>query len=234
MNISIWSDIRCPFCYIGKRKFEAALSKFPHKDAITIEWKSFELDPTLETNTNISSMNHFIESKGVDADYASEMFNKVTEMASEVGLNFNLNNVVVANSLNAHRLLHFSKSLNRSNELKEALLKAHLEEGKNIDDLYVLSEIASSVGIDKNDSKTVLTSEQYTYDVRQDQMEARNLGINGVPFFVINNKYGISGAQPERVFTENLEKIWEETNKSPLKMDEVSNDNACDINGNCN
>ena len=131
-------------------------------------------------------------------------------------------------------MLHFAKPLNRPNELKEALLKAHLEEGKNIDDLDVLAEIASSVGIDKNDSKTVLTSEQYTYDVRQDQIEARNLGINGVPFFVINNKYGISGAQPESVFAENLEKIWEETNKSPLKMAEVSNDNTCDINGNCN
>ena len=112
MKVSIWSDIRCPFCYIGKRKFEAALEKFPHKNEITIEWKSFELDPYIETQPNVDYTEHFMKMKNVDKDTALGMFDRVTAMASEVGLNFNIENAITANSLNAHRLLHFAKKEN--------------------------------------------------------------------------------------------------------------------------
>lgn len=236
MQISIWSDIRCPFCYIGKRKFEAALAKFPYKDKITVEWKSFELDPNIETRTDISSIEHFMESKGVDRDSAEGMFNNVTAMAAEVGLNFKIDKIIPANSLNAHRLLHFAKKQGVADQLKEALLQAHLEQGKNIDDINFLIEIASINGLNSEDVKTMLTSDEFIYEVRQDEMEAKNLGINGVPFFVLDNKYGISGAQPVEVFSEAIEKAWEKHNEEKLTILQTSNTavGACDIDGNCN
>ncbi|QWX83782.1 DsbA family oxidoreductase [Cellulophaga sp. HaHaR_3_176] len=234
MQISIWSDIRCPFCYIGKRKFEAALAKFPYKDEITVAWKSFELDPNMQTRTDISSIEQFMESKGVDRDSAEGMFENVTTMAAEVGLKFQIDKIVPANSLNAHRLLHFAKKQGVVDTFKEALLQAHLEQGKNIDDTNFLIEIATINGLDGNAVKEMLASDDYTYDVRQDEMEARNLGVNGVPFFVLDKKYGISGAQPVEVFSEALEKAWEKHNKEKLTVLKTSNaGGSCDVNGNC-
>ncbi|MBD0831684.1 DsbA family oxidoreductase [Aestuariibaculum sediminum] len=231
MHIKIWSDIRCPFCYIGKKHFEAALNNFPHKDDITIEWKSFELDPNLQTNTTIDALTHFVENKGVDAERAKHMFNNVTAMAANTGLDFNLEKSIPANSLNAHRLLHFAKQQGVSNQIKEALLKAHLCEGKNIDDTNFLVELAKTMGLDNHKVKNMFSSDAFTYEVRQDEMEARNLGINSVPFFVIDNKYGISGAQPIEAFTNALHESYEKHQNKPLK---AATENTCDIDGNCN
>ncbi|NJX15502.1 DsbA family oxidoreductase [Tamlana crocina] len=231
MHIKIWSDIRCPFCYIGKKHFEAALSQFPNKDEITVEWKSFELDPNLKTATDKNAIDHFVESKGIDPERAKHMFNNVTAMASQAGLDFNLEASIPANTLKAHRLLHLAKQEDLSDQTKEALLKAHLSEGKNIDDVNVLTSIASGLGMDAEKVKAMLESDDFTYEVKQDQMEARNLGINSVPFFVIDDQYGISGAQPVEVFTESLEKAWK-NKKSKLEM--VSEGHSCDVDGNCN
>lgn len=230
MHIKIWSDIRCPFCYIGKKHFEAALSQFPQKEDIKVEWKSFELDPNLKTAPEKNAIDHFVESKGIDPERAKHLFNNVTAMASQAGLDFNLEASVPANTLNAHRLLHFAKKEGLATPTKEVLLKAHLSEGKNIDDINVLITIAKGLGMDAEKVKTMLESDNLTYEVRQDQMEARNLGINSVPFFVIDNQYGISGAQPVEAFTESLEKAWK-NKQSKLEM--VSEGNSCDIDGNC-
>ncbi|WP_027136635.1 DsbA family oxidoreductase [Gaetbulibacter saemankumensis] len=230
MHIKIWSDIRCPFCYIGKKRFEAALNSFPYKDNITIEWKSFELDPNLQT-TNTDALTHFIENKGIDRDRALSMFNNVTAMADGAGLDFNLEASIPANSFKAHRLIHYSKQYGRSNDMKEALLKAHISEGKNIDNIDILLNIAGNLGMNTSEVKATLESDAYAYDVRQDELEARNLGINSVPFFAINNKYGISGAQPSEVFLEVLSNAWEEfENKNSMNVAA----NTCDVEGNCN
>ncbi len=231
MHIKIWSDIRCPFCYIGKRHFEAALDSFPDKEKITVEWKSFELDPNLQTTTTTDALTHFVENKGIDRERAKHMFNNVTVMAANAGLEFNLEQSIPANSLKAHRLLHFAKQEGTAYKTKEALLKAHLTEGKNIDDIDVLTKIANSIGLDDYKVKQMLESDAFAYEVRQDEMEARNLGINSVPFFVLDNKYGISGAQPVEVFTQAIQDAWE---KHQDKLTIVANDNTCDINGNCN
>lgn len=233
MQIHIWSDIRCPFCYIGKRNFTAALDKFQHKDKITVEWKSFELDPNLKTQTDINAIDHFMQSKGVDEVNAKGMFNRVTEMASGVGLNFKIEDIVTANSLNAHRLLQYAKTVGFADSTKEALLKAHLVDGKNIDDIAFLVNTAISVGMDKTAVEEIYKTDAFTYEVRQDEMEAKNLGISGVPFFVLNNKYGVSGAQPVEAFTEALEQAWEKHQKEQLTVLPTTGGESCDVNGNC-
>ncbi|WP_291869532.1 DsbA family oxidoreductase [Maribacter sp.] len=233
MKVSIWSDIRCPFCYIGKRKFEAALAKFPHKEEIIIEWKSFELDPNIETQPSSDYTEYFMESKGVDRQRALDMFEKVTDMASEVGLHFNVEKAVIANSLNAHRLLHFAKQEGLADRVKEAMLKAHLEDAKNIDDLDFLLSLATDLGLEENKVKAMLASEDFSYEVRQDEMEARNLGISGVPFFVLDGKYGLSGAQPEEVFTEALEDAWDKQEQQKITILDTGAENSCDLDGNC-
>ncbi|WP_274474455.1 DsbA family oxidoreductase [Mangrovimonas aestuarii] len=231
MHIKIWSDIRCPFCYIGKKHFETALNNFPHKNKITIEWKSFELDPNLQTNPDTDALSHFVESKGIEKEQAIHMFDNVTAMAANTGLEFNLEQSIPANSLNAHRLLHFAKQQGLVDQTKETLLFTHLSAGKNIDDINVLTELAKSLGMDELKVKQMLESDDFVYDVRQDEMEARNLGINSVPFFVLDNKYGISGAQPVEVFTQSLQEIWE---KHQSNLEVLVGNNACDVEGNCN
>lgn len=233
MEIKIWSDVRCPFCYIGKRKFEAALENFPQKDKVKVVWKSFQLDPTLKTNTNISTLDYFVKTKGVSVEQARQMFSGATNMAREVGLNFNLEESIPANSFMAHRLIQQAKSKGLGNEIEEALFKAHFEEAKNIDEAVILVQVATSIGMNAEEVQSMLEADAFAYDVKQDEMEARNIGVRGVPFFVFDNKYAISGAQPEEVFLQHLEKSWEEfQSKNPTL--EITTGDSCDTDGNCN
>lgn len=209
MTITIWSDIRCPFCYIGKRKFENALSQFKHKDKVTVEWKSFELDPNIRTNPEITTMDYFVN-KGANMDQMRQMQTNVNAMAQEVGLEFNFEDVVVANSFNAHKLMHLTKKINKQDEANELLFKAHFIEGKNIDDAKVLVAIGEQLGLEQEDIKEQLHSKALDKEVADDQIEAKEIGVTGVPFFVFNHKYAFSGAQPENVFLEALEKYYSE------------------------
>ncbi len=232
MEINIWSDIRCPFCYIGKRKFEAALKEFEHSKSLKVTWKSFELDPTLETQPTTNLIEHLAMTKGMSVEQAKGMVGHVMGMANEVGLNFNFDHAVVANSFNAHRLLHFAKSQQKGDQLKEALLRAHLEDGINIDDIDALTKIAIANGLEKEATQEVLNGDDFAYDVKQDEMEAQNIGVRGVPFFVFDNKYAISGAQPMEAFLETLNKAWGEfASEKPELI--VSKGDSCDVDGNC-
>lgn len=206
MEVKIWSDVRCPFCYIGKRKFEAALEQFQHKDEVKITWKSFQLDPTLETRTDINTIDYFVETKGVSKEQARQMLGGATQMAKGVGLDFHLEKSVLANSFKAHKVIQMAKSKDLGNEIEEALFKAHFEESKNIDDPEVLVQTASSVGLNGTEVREMLNSDAFEYEVKQDEMEARNIGVRGVPFFVFNDRYAVSGAQPTEVFLQTLEK----------------------------
>lgn len=210
MKVKIWSDVRCPFCYIGKKKFEAALAKFPQNNQVEIEWKSYQLDPNLKTDPNLSTLEYFVKAKGVSEAQAKEMFSGATNMAAEIGLKFNLETSVTANSFMAHRLIQLAKSKALGNEIEEALFKAHFEESKNIDDSEVLQEIGTSVGMKADEVKNTLESDAFSYEVKQDEMEARNIGVRGVPFFVVDDKYAISGAQPSEAFLQAMEKAWDE------------------------
>ncbi|WP_037315539.1 DsbA family oxidoreductase [Salegentibacter sp. Hel_I_6] len=232
MKVKIWSDVRCPFCYIGKKKFENALADFQGKDEVEVEWKSYQLDPTLKTDPNVSMLDYFTKAKGVSKEQALQMFSGAKAMAAEVGLNFNLENSVLANSYKAHRLIQLAKSKGLDNEVKEELFKAHFVESINIDDSIVLEGLASSIGLNSTEIKDTLASDAFGYEVKQDELEARNIGVRGVPFFVIDDKYGISGAQPSEAFLQTLEKAWNEDQayKNNLKTTEGD---SCATDGDC-
>jgi predicted DsbA family dithiol-disulfide isomerase len=210
MNVDIWSDIRCPFCYIGKHKFEKALEQFENKKNVKVTWHSFQLDPNLKTQPEIDTIEHFIKVKGISRQQALQMFEGAQKMAAETGLHLNLENSVVANSFRSHQLLQFAKSKGLGNEVKETLFEAHFTEGKNIDEKETLLEIAASVGLEKAETEDALNSEKFAYQVKQDELAAKEIGVSGVPFFVFNNKYAVSGAQSSETFLEVLEKSWQE------------------------
>lgn len=231
MQVDIWSDVRCPFCYIGKRKFENALEKFENKENVEVIWHSFQLDPHLKTQPERDTIDYFTEVKGVSREQALQMFNGARKMAKESGIELNPETSVLANSERSHQLLQYAKSKSLGNEVKEALFKAHFSEARNIDDIEVLTEIAASVGLDKAETNEVLTSGKFLKAVKEDELAAQKIGVRGVPFFVFSNKYGVSGAQAEETFLEILQKTWEETEvQQPviIKEGESCGTDGCD------
>ena len=163
------------------------------------------------------------------------MQQRLTDMAAEVGLEFNFDNAVLANSFNAHRLAHFAQSQNKGNEAEEALFKAHFTDGKNIDDFEVLTELAEDIGLDTEEARRILESDRYAEAVKEDIRESRKVGVQGVPFFVYNRKYAISGAQPTEAFVETLQKSWKEWNsqQQPATLNADAEGAACGPNGDC-
>lgn len=229
MKIEIWSDVMCPFCYIGKNNFEQALQKLPFKDQVEVEWKSFQLDPTLNTGETKNTLTYFREKKGFPETQATQMISQVTQMGKGAGIDFNFETALITNTFPAHKLLHLSKKYNKSNEMEEALFIAHFIDGKNVGDVDTLAEIAESLGIDKEEAKHAVTSEELTSEVNEDIQQARNNGITGVPFFVLNGKYAVSGAQPVEVFENALQQTYKET-VSPF-TDLSNGENACGPDG---
>ncbi|MGQ7946119.1 DsbA family oxidoreductase [Flavobacterium sp. WC2509] len=232
LKIQIWSDIMCPFCYIGKRKIEEALSQFENKDSVAIEWKSFQLDPSFVATPNENIADHLAEKYGRDIDWAQSTLENMTENAKKSGLEFHFEKSILANSLNAHRLMHLAKKYQSSNELKEQLFKAYLTNGQNVNDWDMLQEIGEKIGLPIEEIKELKTTNIYTNEVRQDQQEAQSLGVTGVPFFVFDNKYAVSGAQATDVFLKTLEKTWEEGNfNTPIQIQNPTEANSCGIDG---
>jgi predicted DsbA family dithiol-disulfide isomerase len=234
MKIEIWSDVMCPFCYIGKRRFEDALQQFAHKDEVEVEWKSFQLNPDMKTDPSLNINQYLADIKGWNLDYAQQMNNHVTEMAAQVGLQYDFDKAVVANSFNAHRLSHLAKKHSLGAAAEEALFKAYFTEGKNIDDKDILTDLGISIGLKADDVKQTLDSNDFADAVKHDIAEAQYLGISGVPFFVMNNKYGVSGAQTVPVFSETLEKSfteWQQENNKP-KLTIIEGD-SCGPDGDC-
>lgn len=233
MKVEIWSDVMCPFCYIGKRKFENALTEFKH-DKIEIEWKSFQLMPNLKTRPDRNLDKFLSEEKGISLEQAASMNTQVTQMAKTVGLNFDFDKAIPANTFKAHLFLHFAKAQRKQNEAEEILFKAYFTKGKNIDEISVLLELGKELGLNTEELKTDLESEQYAEAVRFDIYEAQQIGVRGVPFFVLDRKYAVSGAQESSTFLEILEKSfkeWEIQNaKSKL---EINSGNSCSIDGEC-
>jgi predicted DsbA family dithiol-disulfide isomerase len=235
MKIEIWSDVVCPFCYIGKRKLEKALDRFPFKDKVEIEWKSFQLNPDQVTDTSISTVEHLAQSKGWSLEQTREITSNVVNMAAAQGLNFDFDRAVVANTKNAHRLIHLAKTIGRGSEMKELLLESYFSNGMNVDDAATLISLGERVGLEASAIQAMLNSDSYAQDVEQDIYESRQLGVRGVPFFVLDRKFGISGAQADEVFDQTLEKAWTEYVKSNPILD-ISGDTqgeSCDVNGNC-
>ncbi|MES2277805.1 MAG: DsbA family oxidoreductase [Bacteroidota bacterium] len=206
MKVEIWSDVMCPFCYIGKRRFEEALAQFPNASEVQITWKSFQLNPDMVTDPSVNIHQYLANAKGWQLDYAKQMNDQVTEMAAAVGLHYDFDRAIVANSFNAHRLSHLATEKGLGDAMEEALFSAYFTQGKNTADHDTLVELGVSVGLDADEIKQVLSSNTYAGAIKQDIDEAQQLGIRGVPFFVLNDKYAVSGAQPTEVFLGALQK----------------------------
>ena len=210
MTVEVWSDVMCPFCYIGKKKLEAALAQFPNKDNIEVIWKSFQLDPDV-TSTDAKDYTTFLaQKKGLSTEQVKGMFQNVTTMAADVGLTLDFNKAVVANSFDAHRLTHLAAKYGKKASAKQALFAAHFTDGKDIANHDVLLAIAIAIGLDKAETEAMLKGDLYAQEVKNEITEAAQLGINSVPFFVIDRKYGISGAQDSSTFLNALEKAFNE------------------------
>lgn len=214
MKIEIWSDFVCPFCYIGKRLLEQALENFSHKDQVEIIFKSFELDQNVRNDQSISVHELLAKKYGMSVEKAKAMNAQVIKKAATVGLAFNFDQTKQTNTLNAHRLAKHAESKGKAAQLTERILKAHFTESQFIGSDEILIKLAVEVGLNQEEVKKVLTSNAYLENVRADEMEANQIGIRGVPYFVFNRKYAVSGAQPIEVFKNTLEKAWQEAAES--------------------
>ena len=204
MKVDIWSDVQCPWCFIGKRKFEAALSQFDQP--VEVEFHSFLLNPEAAVDFPGTTADYLSQKMGVSHEKVAEMHERLKSIASAVGLNYDLTNQIQTNTTKAHELLHFAKTVGKQVELKERLMAAHFEEARHVGRIDDLVELAGEVGIDEQSAREALESGKYHDAVEADIAQARAYGITGVPFFVIDGKYGLSGAQETSTFVEVLEK----------------------------
>ena len=228
LTIEIWSDIICPFCYIGKRKFEEAVKQLPSDYQLSISWKSFQLAPEMVTDTSISIDQYLAKHKGFSIEKAKEMNTYVTEMAKAEGLTFNFDKAIVANTFLAHQFLHFAKTQGKQNEAKEVLLQAYFTEGKNVDAISTLIEIANQLDFNVEEVIQALNSNQSANEVENDIFEAQQIGVRGVPFFVVNRTHAISGAQPVEVFLETINQAIEHQTATT-----ESEGALCNVDGTC-
>ena len=220
MKVEIWSDVVCPWCYIGKRRFESALAQFAHRDDVEVEWRSFELDPSAESISDpADGPGHaeLIATKyGMPLDQAQAAVASVTRAAAGEGLDFRLDRSLRSNTFDAHRLVHLAADRGRQDAAKERFMRAYFCEGEPVGDHDALLRLAVDAGLDRDEAARVLAGDEYADDVRSDEAEARALGISGVPFFVVDRRYGVSGAQPADQLLQVLERAWAE--RSPLTL----------------
>ncbi len=216
MNVEIWSDVFCPFCYIGKRKFEQALEHFAHRDEVEVTWRSFELSPGAPVENDGDLYDVLAAKFGVSRADAKTMNGRVVAQAASVGLRYDMDRVQPTNSFDAHRLIHLAERHGLQDAAKERLLAAYFTEGQHVGRTDTLVALATEIGLDAQETAAMLASDDYADAVRDDIAEARALGINGVPFFVLDRKFGVSGAQPSEVFLGALDQAW--TASHPLTM----------------
>lgn len=209
MDVEIWSDVACPWCYIGKRRFETALEQFEHADAVNVTWRSFELDPQAPDETPGDIATVLSHKYGVPLEQAREMNGHVTELALAEGLDYRLQDQRLGSTFDAHRLIHLAKAHGLQDQMKERLLRARLCEGRLISDPEVLAECAAEVGLEAGEVRELVVGDRFADAVRDDEETARRLGIAGVPMFVVDRALGASGAQPPELLVALLERGWE-------------------------
>jgi len=205
MQVEIWSDVICPWCYIGKRRFETALADFAHRDDVQVIWRSFELDPNAPQQYPGTLEDRLARKYGVSPQEAAAMNARVTGVAAEVGLEYHLENARPGNTFDAHRLLHFAASRQLGDRATERIMHAYFSEALPVGDRAALARLAPEFGIAERDALAMLDSDAHADAVRADEARAAGFGISGVPFFVFDEKTGMSGAQPVEVFAEALQ-----------------------------
>ena len=210
MQVEIWSDPVCPWCYLGKRRFERALEAFDHRDEVTVVYRSFELDPSAPPGATSPTVERLADKYGMTAGQADDAQRQMEQRAAQDGLEFRMDSLRSGNTRDAHRLLHLAKAHGVQAELAERLHRAYFTEQASIFDHSSLTELAVQAGLDRDDVIRVLGSQEYGDAVDTDEAMAQALGANGVPLFVIDRRYGISGAQPPEVITGVLDRAWAE------------------------
>ncbi len=211
VKVEIWSDVACPWCYIGKRRLETALAQFPHREQVEVLWRSYQLDPQAP-RTASSTLNEMLAQKySVSLKQAAAMNDRVSSIAAQEGLEYHLEQVQYGNTFDAHRLIHLAATRSLQAEMQERLFRAYFIEGAALGEQETLIQLATDVGIDADEARAVLASDAYADDVRADIRRARTLGVRGVPFFAIDETYGVSGAQSAELLQEVLEHAWAES-----------------------
>ena len=210
MQVEIWSDVVCPWCYVGKRRFESALARFEHLDEVEVFWRSFELDPAAPRRRALAPAEHLAKKYGMSVEQAEASQQRLTNLASGEGLEFHLASTAGGNTFDAHRLLHLAALPGRQDVLEERLLRAYFTEGAAIGEPDVLERLALEAGLDREQVIELLAGDRFSEEVRADEWRARLLGVTGVPFFAIDERYGISGAQPSELILSGLTQAWSE------------------------
>ncbi|WP_159565332.1 DsbA family oxidoreductase [Budvicia diplopodorum] len=213
MKIQIWSDFSCPFCYIGKHHLSAALATFSGRESVETIFRSFELDPNASPQSDTNIYTHLAEKYDMSIYQVEEMTGLIVEQAKQAGLDFNFDSLIPTNTFDAHRLLHFASERGVSEPMSEVLFKAFFTDSANIGDRQTLIKLAADVGLEPQLVRDVLHSDSYADRVRADEYFAKQIKITSVPFFVFDNKYAVSGAQPVSAFTEVLDKVQEEARR---------------------
>jgi predicted DsbA family dithiol-disulfide isomerase len=216
VDVEIWSDVVCPWCYVGKRQFEAALDQFAHADQVTVAWRSFELDPSSPPEVGMS-MDLILQRKyGMSEEQARMANERMTSLAGELGLEYHLDRARAGNTFDAHRLIHLAATHGLGDAVKERLFAAYFTEGRSIGDRATLTAVAEEAGLDRAEVEATLEGDAFADGVRADEARAAALGATGVPFFVIDETYGVAGAQGDAVLLAALERAWSESH--PITM----------------
>ncbi len=236
MTVEVWSDIMCPFCYIGKRNYETALKQFTGRDQVEIKWRSFQLDPTIPVNNprKENVYQYLADRKGISYEESAKMHERLIQTAKEAGLDYRFDKAIVANSFDAHRLIQLAKTKGLGDEAEERLFRAYFTEGRDFGDHETLKTIGKEIGLEEEEIKEALSSEEYAAKVEDDIQEAAEIGVRGVPFFVFDRKYAVSGAQPPEYFLQALKQSFEEWRKNNPATDLLVTDGAaCTPEGEC-
>ena len=210
MKITIWSDFVCPFCFIGQANLDNALKNFEHKDDVEIEYKSFQLMPDASYTPGETYAETFAKMKGTTISQAEGMFSQVIETGKNAGVEINYDIAKLTNTLDAHRVFQYAKTQNKGTEFFKVFYDAHFTNGEVLNDEDTIVRLSESIGLDGEAVRNILKSDEYTQDMNVDISQASSLGVQGVPFFLVNDKYSISGAQPVELFEEALGKIYAE------------------------
>ena len=209
MHVEIWSDIACPWCYVGKRRFEAALAAFEHRDEVAVTWRSFELDPQAPAARSVDSATHLADKYGMTREEAQASQRQLAEVAAGDGLDMRFDLTRGGNTFDAHRLVHLGEAHGLQDATKERLMRAYFTEGELIGDAEALARLALEVGLPEDEVRELLAGDRYASEVREDERTAMSLGINAVPFFVVDRRMGAAGAHPAEALGELLRRGWE-------------------------
>jgi predicted DsbA family dithiol-disulfide isomerase len=227
VDVEIWSDIACPWCYIGKRRFEAALARFEHRDDVRVTWRSFELDPAAPGEREGERAARLAEKYGISVEQARSMEQQMTETAAGEGLDFRFDIARSGTTFDAHRVIHLARSHDLEDQMKERLLRAYFTEGELMSDHDTLTRLAVEVGLDEDEVREALATGRYGDEVRDDERTAGGFGISAVPTFVVDRSIGASGAHPPEALLELLHRGWE--NRAPVSV--VSGGESCGVDG---